>query len=121
MIYALDTNIISFLLRPGRNQEVVQQFEKIIEQGDSYVIPPISYYEITWYLLRKKATAQLRIFERIYQNASTRISMGEADFRMAAKIKANMEEQGFHLAAMMRIYLSQLIALSMTIHWLQIM
>jgi len=46
MIYALDTNIISFLLRPSYNPEVVQQFEKIIEQGYDYAIPPICHYEI---------------------------------------------------------------------------
>jgi tRNA(fMet)-specific endonuclease VapC len=99
MIYALDTNIISFILRPRRNQEVIQQFERVIEQGDDYVIPPISYYEITWYLLRKKATTQLRTFERLYKNASTKINMGEADFLMAAQIKANLEEQGTPIAS----------------------
>jgi tRNA(fMet)-specific endonuclease VapC len=94
MIYALDTNIVSFILRPGRNQEVVRQFEKIIEQGDDYVIPPIAYYEITWYLLRKKAEAQFRVFVRIYKNAYAKVNMGEADFLKAAQIKANLEEQG---------------------------
>jgi len=46
MIYALDTNIISFLLRPGKNPDVVGQFKRAIGQGDGYVIPPQSYYEI---------------------------------------------------------------------------
>ena len=97
MIYALDTNIISFLLRPGRNQDVVRQFEKMIEQGDDYVIPAIAYYEIMWYLLRKKATGQLRVFERLYRNACVEIRMGEADFLLAARIKANLVKQGIPL------------------------
>ena len=29
MIYALDTNIISFLLRPSQNKDVVQRFEEM--------------------------------------------------------------------------------------------
>ena len=94
MTYALDTNTISFLLRPGRNQEVVQKFEQMLERGGDYVIPPISYYEITWYLLRKKASAQLQVFERLYKNSNSEIHMGEADFLTAAKIKAKLVEQG---------------------------
>ena len=94
MTYALDTNTISFLLRPGRNPEVVQQFEQMIEQGGGYIIPPLSYYEITWYLLRKKASSQLQVFERFYKNSDTELHMGEADFLMAAKIKAKLVEQG---------------------------
>jgi len=74
MTYALDTNTISFLLRPGRNQEVVRQFEQMLEQGGNYVIP--------------------RVFERLYENSGTEIHMGEADFLMAAKIKAKLVEQG---------------------------
>jgi len=40
MIYALDTNIISFLLRPNKNPEVVAEFERIIELCSSvqYII-----------------------------------------------------------------------------------
>ena len=94
MTYALDTNTISFLLRPGRNQEVVRQFEQMIDQGGDYVIPPLSYYEITWYLFRKKASTQLQVFEQLYKNSVAEIHMDEADFLTAAKIKAKLVEQG---------------------------
>jgi tRNA(fMet)-specific endonuclease VapC len=99
MTYALDTNIISFLLRPSHNQGVVQKFEEAIEQGNEYIIPPLCYYEIYWYLLRKKATTQLRIFERICQNASAEIIMREAEFLKAAELKAYLEEQGTPIGA----------------------
>jgi len=59
MIYALDTNTISFLLRPSHNPEVVRRFNEMIDQGHDYVIPPICHYEINWHLIRKNATAQL--------------------------------------------------------------
>ena len=42
MIYALDSNIVSFLLRPSKNPEVVDQFERIVGQGHDYVIPPLA-------------------------------------------------------------------------------
>ena len=94
MIYALDTNIISFLLRPGKNPEVVARFEAIIEEGYDYVIPPLSYYEITWHLLWKKASAQLLILGGLYKNSASKIIMSEEDFLTAAKIKAYLMEQG---------------------------
>ena len=94
MIYALDTNIISYLLRRNYNTEVAKRFETEIDRGNHYVIPPLSYYEITWYLIRKNAAAQLRIFQELYRNAYTKIGMNETDFITAAKIKAYLEERG---------------------------
>ena len=94
MIYALDTNIISFLLRARQNPEVAERFTVEIEQGNDYVIPPLSYYEVTWYLIRKKATAQLRYFHDLYQNAFIKTGMEEADLLLAAQIRANLDEQG---------------------------
>jgi len=90
MIYALDTNIISFLLRAKQNPEVAKRFAFEIEQGNDYVIPPLSYYEITWYLIRKKATAQLRYFHNLYQNALIKTGMDEAGLLLAAQIRANL-------------------------------
>ncbi|MCL1878804.1 MAG: PIN domain-containing protein [Defluviitaleaceae bacterium] len=94
MIYALDTNTISFLLRQNRNPEVRQRFEEIIEKGDKYVIPPICHYEINWYLLRKNATAQLQVFNDLYAESSATIVMDEAEFIKAAEIRAELEARG---------------------------
>jgi tRNA(fMet)-specific endonuclease VapC len=98
MIYALDTNIISFLLRRENNHDVAKRFETEIKQtGNFYVIPPLSHYEIYWYLLRKKATAQLRIFNELYNNSLVKIGMGEAEFIKAAVIRADLEEKGISI------------------------
>jgi tRNA(fMet)-specific endonuclease VapC len=94
MIYALDTNILSFLLRPGKNPEVVKQFETVIEQGHEYVIPPLSYYEMAWHLIWKKAVAQSHLLDRLYKNSVTKFYMSEDDFVTAAKIKAYLMERG---------------------------
>jgi predicted nucleic acid-binding protein len=94
MIYALDTNIISFLLRPSKNPEVVRQFEAVIEQGDEYVIPPLSYYEISWHLLWKNAPVQSLVFDRLYTNSFSKVFMSERDFAIAAKIKADLVKMG---------------------------
>ena len=94
MIHALDTNTISFLLRPSRNQEVVQRFNDMVGQGGEYVIPPLCYYEIFWHLLRKDAKVQLQVFERLYNDSFQNSKMREADFILAAKLKANLVEKG---------------------------
>ena len=94
MIYALDTNTISFILRAKQNPEVAERLKTAIEQGNDYAIPPLSYYEITWYLLRKRAKTQLRQFHDLYKNAFVKTSMEETDLLLAAQIRANLEEQG---------------------------
>ena len=94
MIYALDTNIISFLLRPSKNLDVVEHLERIVVQGYNYVIPPLCYYEISWHLLWKNAIVQTRILEKLYSNSVSKLLMGEDDFLTAARIKANLMEQG---------------------------
>ena len=94
MIHALDTNTISFLLRPSRNPEVVRQFAKIIEQGEGYAIPPICHYEVNWHLIRKNATVQLRIFNEIYTDSVAKLNMSEAEFVKAAEIRADLESRG---------------------------
>ena len=95
MIYALDTNIISFYLRKDRNKDVMERFVFEIEvAGNDYVIPPLSFYEITWYLLRKKAVAQYQAFRQLYENCYETATMEEADFMKAAQIKVALQEQG---------------------------
>ena len=44
MIYALDSNIISYMLK--NDKAVNQHFENTIKDTDSYVIPPIVFYEV---------------------------------------------------------------------------
>jgi predicted nucleic acid-binding protein len=94
MIYALDSNIISFLLRPTKNPEVVKRFNEILEEGHDYVIPPFCYYEVYWLLLKKNATVQIRSFKDIYAGSLTKINMTEAEFNKAVEIRAMLEERG---------------------------
>jgi predicted nucleic acid-binding protein len=94
MIYALDSNTISYLLRSSRNPEVAARFEAAAENGDDYVVPPLCYYEVTWYLLRKGAAAQSQLFQELYRGALTKADMNEDDFYKAAQIKADLDAQG---------------------------
>ena len=94
MTYALDANTISYLLRRDRNPEVAVRFAEAINLRHKYVIPPLSYYEVLWYLLRKSATTQLVYFSELYDKALVKIKMDEADIIAAAKLRAEMDRQG---------------------------
>ena len=94
MIYALDTNIISYLLRPAANPEVVARFRDVMKQGHEYIIPPLCFYEIKWHLLRKNATAQMDVFDALYKKSFTATCMSEDDLVTASHIKADLMDKG---------------------------
>jgi tRNA(fMet)-specific endonuclease VapC len=56
--YALDTNIISYMLK--KDPLVCRRFLKESEAGHECIIPPIVYYEIKRGLLAALATAKWR-------------------------------------------------------------
>ena len=61
--FAIDTNIISFLLRGNRKLQ-----EKVIEEateGKGAIIPSIAYYEIRRWLIERHAAVKLSAFEEL--------------------------------------------------------
>jgi tRNA(fMet)-specific endonuclease VapC len=94
MIYALDSNIISYLLRPTHNPEVVQKFEEWLAQGGDYIVPPICHYEVSWLLISKNATTQMRNFDEIYNDSLSSLHIGEAEIKKAAEIRADLQKRG---------------------------
>jgi rRNA-processing protein FCF1 len=49
MIYALDTNIVSYFLK--KNREIIERMKLEINNGNNFAIPPTVYYEIQNWLL----------------------------------------------------------------------
>jgi len=95
MIYALDTNIISYLLRRAQNPDVVYRFETEVRvKKNYYVIPPVALYEVAWYLLRKNAGAQTLFFRELYDGALMRAGMSEDAFWLAARIRVDLAQHG---------------------------
>ena len=58
MIYALDTNIISYMLR--QDKYVCEQYLAESQKGHECVIPPVAYYEIKRGLLATNAMGKAR-------------------------------------------------------------
>jgi len=63
MTFALDTNIISYWLKNLHN--IGNIVEKRLEEKDSIVIPPMSYYEILRGLYANNSVNKLKYFENL--------------------------------------------------------
>jgi len=65
VIYALDTNIVSYMLR--QDKRVCERYLTESYDGHECVIPPVAYYEIKRGLLAANATAKARDFDALCQ------------------------------------------------------
>jgi predicted nucleic acid-binding protein len=91
MIYALDTNIITFMLKD--DSTVLRQADLATKKGHELLIPPIVDYEIRRGLASKQYEKRLDKFEQLQQI----LSIGAFDltvWRKAAQIYASLREQG---------------------------
>ena len=62
--YALDTNIISYFLKG--NAEIAEKIAAENSSGNTFVVPPIVYYEINNWLLKNNSISRSAIFKKIY-------------------------------------------------------
>jgi predicted nucleic acid-binding protein len=61
--YALDTNIISYLLKD--DQAVIDQYHHAGKNGNDFVLPPIVYYEAKRWFLETGATDKSIAFDKL--------------------------------------------------------
>ena len=96
-IYALDSNIISEMLKD--NEHIINRYEQEIIQGREFIIPPIVFYEIQRGLLAKNMLKRLKNFEEFCKD----IEIGEFNVHVwlkAAQIYAGLSKQGKPIGAM---------------------
>jgi predicted nucleic acid-binding protein len=89
--YAIDTNIISFLLR--KNKKLQEKVYMESNYGQGVTIPPIAFYEVKRGLLDANATAKLSAFE----NLCSMLGVDDLDMNTldnAASIYANLKKNG---------------------------
>jgi len=67
MIYALDSDTISYMLKGNKN--VQKNFNKIIGKINDYSIPPTVYYEVKRGLTEKQAVKKLKEFDELYNHS----------------------------------------------------
>jgi len=90
-MYALDTNIISYILHGNKN--VKERWREEESAGRQATIPLVVYYEIRRGLLAKGAIVKMQAFESLC--AMLRVSdLTKADMDIAASIYAKLKSRG---------------------------
>jgi predicted nucleic acid-binding protein len=90
-VYALDTNIVSYLLKG--NAKITVKMAKEKNDGNTFVIPPIVYYEINNWLLKNNSKRKAAIFKKICSvNGIGPISKEVLD--IASSIYDNLRKNG---------------------------
>ena len=91
MTYALDTNIISYILRGDK--DVRQRWRQEENEGNRCVIPLMVYYEVRRGLKANGATVKMRSFEKICHELGI-YDLTVSDMNTAANIYANRKRRG---------------------------
>jgi len=91
MTFALDTNIISYLLRG--NADVVKRWRTERLRGNDSVIPLISYYEVKRGLISVNATTKLAEFEKLCMALGI-VELSISDANVASQIYAERTKLG---------------------------
>jgi hypothetical protein len=113
MIYALDTNIISYLMKHYGN--VRKRYFDAITDGNRCIIPLVVYYEVMRGLEASGATVQVREFDDFPLTYFLKAKMPvfamcsqwlrvklyrplkiEAESRCGARVKLSLKRRGFH-------------------------
>jgi tRNA(fMet)-specific endonuclease VapC len=88
--YALDSNIVSYILR--KNTTVTSRLREEINKGNSAIIPPTVYYEITRGLTYINAVAKMRIFTALCSGGIG--ALHKTTFDRAVSIYCDLRKKG---------------------------
>lgn len=91
IIYALDTNIISYFLKG--NQTVQNRFREALINRSNLIIPPIVYYEVKRGFLLNPAPTKEKIFEQLCENYSVG-TLNNQCLDCGAKLYADLRSVG---------------------------
>jgi len=90
-IYALDSNIISYMLK--NDVDVISRYRQESDRGNSFVILPIIYYEIQRWLLSKKLNKKIALFNNLCHETE-QVEFNKAIWHKAAQICATLYQRG---------------------------
>ena len=91
MIYFLDANIISYVLR--QVPSVISRLQALIKNSADIRIPIISYYEVKRGLLSNNSMHKLALFDA-QMKVFGLVPMRETTFELAAQIYAQLKSAG---------------------------
>ena len=91
MIYFLDANIISYIMR--QVPSVISRLQELIKNNADIRIPIISYYEVKRGLLSNNSIHKLTLFDA-QMKVFGLVPMKESTFELAAQIYAQLKSAG---------------------------
>jgi len=91
MIYALDSDIVSYFLK--NNRDVQDKLKNLLNDNNVYSIPPLVYYEVKRWIILRNATTQLKQFTRLYKE-SVKNEMTLEIWAKAVEIYVQLISQG---------------------------
>jgi tRNA(fMet)-specific endonuclease VapC len=91
MIFALDTNIVSYALK--KKYGITEKLIQAVKGYTPLVIPPVTYYETLRGLIAVNAVRQLQVFEQ-FCGAIKTPDMLRDDWTEAARLYAEMKAKG---------------------------
>jgi len=91
MIYGLDSNIVSYLLR--KDKRVVEKFSEAVGNGFLCVIPPMVYFEIKRWLTVRDAKSKMLRFNKVYR-FTEKTSIDVDALEKAVEIYAKLAKKG---------------------------
>ena len=90
-IYALDSNIISYMLK--NDAAVIFRYRQESDRGNGFVILPIVYYEIQRWLLSRKLKKKMALFDDLCHEIE-QVEFNRAVWQKAAQICAGLYQCG---------------------------
>ena len=91
MIYALDSNVVSDLIK--NDVSVAARYLHEFEKGNDLVIPPIVYYEVKRWLVAKKYDQRLARFEILCKRIKP-VDFDWSVWEEATQLYAKLSKQG---------------------------
>jgi tRNA(fMet)-specific endonuclease VapC len=94
IFYALDSNIISYFLK--NDAVIVKKINEEKDKMNKFVVPPIVYFEVNYWLMKNKSKSKMEIFQRIYSDQGIGV-LDKDIFDIAVTERLKLQEQGFNI------------------------
>ena len=94
MIYALDSNIISYMLK--NDPQIINSYRQEAAQGHEFIILPIVRYEVERWLLAQKLKKKLIQFQILCEEVG-QVEFNRPIWEQATVIYANLTQRGYQI------------------------
>jgi predicted nucleic acid-binding protein len=91
MNYALDTNIVSYLLK--KKVPYTEKAREERKKGTIFFFPPMVYYETKRWLMRNRSQHKTQVFETMYADDDIE-GISKDDLEAAARLYTELGEKG---------------------------